>query len=415
MIRMPVLFLAAVAAPLAAAVLGVDEEKAARRAILHAWHVPDPLPALRAEAHGSFVPEPGIVAERVSYATQSGRRVPAIVYRPEKIAARAPALIVVNGHGGDKYSWYAFYSGVVYARGGAVVLTYDPAGEGERNGQRKSGTRAHDKVDPNWNPGTRLGGLMLTDIAQAVSYLGQRPDVDARRIGAMGYSMGSFILSITGAVETRLRACVLAGGGNLDGPGGYWDGSKPLCQGQPYRALEFLGDRPAMIYALHARRGPTLAYNGLEDTTVAIPRHGEAHFRVVQARAAALHGRERGVFEAEFVPGTGHRPYFVTKPVARWLERQLDFTAWSEAGIDAMPETHIAEWAKAGGVALDPLYATEHREGGTRALGRDVPALTREQLSVLPAAEWERRKDEFIHEAWLRETQRAIAASGPRP
>ena len=32
--------------------------------------------------------------------------------------------------------------------------------------------------------------------------------------------MGSFVLGIGCAVEVRLSACVLAGGGNLDGPGG---------------------------------------------------------------------------------------------------------------------------------------------------------------------------------------------------
>src|SRR5690606_966494 len=160
------------------------------------------------------------------------------------------------------------------------------------------------------------GGLMVTDILQAVSYLQQRPDVDGSRIGAMGYSMGSFILSLAAAVDTRLKAAVLVGGGNLDGPEGYWDKSKPMCQGRPYRALAFLGDRPAAIYALHASRGPTLIYNGLEDTVVNIPNHGEAHFRAMRERTVQLRGRSDGVFESVLVPGASHRPFFVTKPVA---------------------------------------------------------------------------------------------------
>ena len=381
-----------------------------RAQIRAAWHVPDPLPALATETHGSFSPAEGVVAERVSYATQFGLRVPAIVYRPAKSTGKSPALIVVNGHGGDKFSWYAFYSGIAYARGGAVVLTYDPAGEGERNRERKSGTRAHDKVEPPAELGQRVGGLMMTDILQAVSYLGQRPDVDGRRIGAMGYSMGSFILSITGAVETRLKACVLVGGGNLDGPGGYWDGSKPMCQGEPYRALTFLGDRPAVIYALHAARGPTLTYNGLEDTTVAIPRLGPGHFAAVRARAAKLRGSDAGGFEPVFEPGAGHRPWFVTKPVALWLERHLDFPQWTEADIRALPETHIAEWAQRHGVEMDKLYATEHREGGTRAVGENVPGVPRADLCVFTVEEWTRRKDSLIHESWLREAKKRIGS-----
>ena len=91
-------------------------ERAWREQIRKVLFVPDPLPALESRTHGSFEPEPGIVAERVSYGTQFGMRVPAILYRPKSPKGKIPALVVVNGHGGDKYSWYAFYSGILYAR-----------------------------------------------------------------------------------------------------------------------------------------------------------------------------------------------------------------------------------------------------------------------------------------------------------
>ena len=78
-------------------------------------------------------------------------------------------MVIVNGHGGDKYSWYAAYSGVLYARAGAIVLTYDPVGEGERNASRASGTRAHDKLEPHPELARCLSGLMITDLMQAVS------------------------------------------------------------------------------------------------------------------------------------------------------------------------------------------------------------------------------------------------------
>ena len=123
---------------------------------------------------------------------------------------------------------------------------------------------------------------------QAVSYLAQSDEVDPARIGAMGYSLGSFILGLTGAIEPRLRACVLVGGGNFDGPEGYWDRSgKKMCQSTPYRSLSFLGDRPAAIYALNARRGATLVYNGLADTVVSIPGQGESFFADLRQLGAA--------------------------------------------------------------------------------------------------------------------------------
>ena len=389
--------------------LSWSEAQNLRSRIKAALFVSGALPPLQPETHGSFEPEPGVVAERISYATQFGMRIPAVLYRPKVFRTKAPGLIIVNGHGGDKYSWYATYAGILYARAGAFVLTYDPTGEGERNSERKSGTRAHDMVEPNPELGQRMGGLMMTDVMQAVSYLSQRSEVDRRRLSAFGYSMGSFVLSITCAVETRLKACVLVGGGNLDGPNGYWDTSKQMCQGYPYKALSFLNDRPAMIYALHAERGPTLIYNGTEDTTVAIPRFGEPHFRAIQDRVAGIRGKREGIFETMFHAGTGHRPYFVTRPVALWLEEHLDFPNWSAKDVETMAVTHVSEWAKANSVEMDPLYATEHREGGTPALGSAMPGLKRSDLNVFSGEEWTTRRDDLVHESWRKRAKEEIS------
>lgn len=173
-----------------------------------------------------------------------------------------------------------------------------------------------------------------------------------------------------------------------------------MCQGIPYRSLDFLGDRPAVIYALHASRGATLIYNGLQDSTVSITTHGPDFFADLRRRAGSLHGGAGGVFEYDFANGA-HRPYFVTKPVARWLERRLDFPNWTDADIAALPTTHVGQWARAGGVELDPLYASEEREGGTLAIGENMPAPRRSDLDVLGREQWERMKGRLTYEAWL--------------
>ena len=378
-----------------------------RKQICDNFFVPDPLPALDAQTHRRFTPAPGVRAEGVTYTTQLSLRVPAIVYLPDPLpkttGGKIPAFIVVNGHGGDKYCWHSWYTGILYARGGCAVLTYDQAGEGERNQDHKSGSRAHDNIKGDAVLARHLAGLMITDVRQAVSYLSQRPEVDSKRIAAAGYSLGSFVLALSGAVEPRLRACVMVGGGNLDGPEGYWDTSaKQMCQALPYRSLNFLGDRPAAIYALHAARGPTFIYNGLGDDVVGIPRHGEAFFQDLRARVIQLHGRAAGVFDVGFAPtNASHRPYFVTRPVVQWLEKQIDFPSWTEDSIHAMAETKISAWAEQNNVAMDKLYATEEREGGTTALGKDIPGYDRETLNVFPREEWEASKRDYSLENWV--------------
>jgi hypothetical protein len=228
--------------------------------------------------------------------------------------------------------------------------------------------------------------------------------------------MGSFVAGLACAVDDRLHACVLAGGGSLDGPGQYWDTSKPMCQGIPYESLSFLGDRAAVIYTLHAFRGPTLVYNGLEDEIVRHdPRGPEAFFADLQHRTAALSGKPENVFETGFEPGAGHRPWFVTKPVAAWLERQLHFPNWTSGSIAQMPTTHISKWAKTNNVEIDKGYATEMREGGAMALGSGVPAVTRKQLSVFDEQEWAREKDHLIYEAWIKAARAQLSGEGVLP
>jgi N-acyl-D-aspartate/D-glutamate deacylase/dienelactone hydrolase len=379
-----------------------DARAETRARIQSTLFVPDPLPPLQSETYGTFQPAPGVIAERVSYATAYGLRVPAIVYRPDPMpAGKVPGMVVVNGHGGDKYSWYAFYAGILYARAGAVVVTYDPIGEGERNSERKSGTRQHDHyIDPP-EMGRRMGGLMIADTMQAVSWLQADPRVDSRRLAAVGYSMGSFVLGLACAVDTRLNSCVLAGGGNLDGDGGYWDSSdKKMCQAIPYQSLKFLGDRGAVLYDLHAARGATYIINGTLDTVV--KNEGPEFFEDLRRRTIALHGSAQNVFEYLFVPGSGHRPQFVTRAAALWLERHLDFPNWTAESIGRMGETHISEWAARNHVPMDPMYATELREGGTPALGTDIPGIPHDMLNALPRDKWERDKSAYIYESWVK-------------
>ncbi len=234
-----------------------------RAQVRHILYVPDTLPALGAKTWSTFSPAPGVLADRVTYHTLDGMIVhhqspTAPIPRTAHWHGKLPGILMVNGHGSDKFGWYAIYTGMEYAKAGAVVVTYDMIGEGERNIDRKSRAGSHDKrvTPPEGLPATdwgqRLAGLMQVDLMQGVTYLSQRPDVDPKRIAVLGYSMGSFVTGIAGALDTRIHAVVLSGGGVFDGPGGYFDSNQLPCQGPPYRALQAIGDRPAILYALNA-------------------------------------------------------------------------------------------------------------------------------------------------------------------
>jgi dienelactone hydrolase len=374
-----------------------------RKQIKKALFIPDPLPQLAPKNYGTYSPADGVVAERVTYGTSYGMRIPAIVYRPSKKQAHLPGLVIVNGHSGDKTSWYAFYSGILYARAGAVVVTYDPIGEDERNSDRKSETGAHDTVVPGEQMPARMGGQMVTDVMQAVSYLVSRSDVDLKRIGVAAYSMGSFHAAIAGAIDPRIHAVVLSGGGNINGPGDYWSkSSKVMCQGGPAKLLDsFLPDKGAVLYALNQRRGPTLIMNGTVDSIVTSVHSDEEFFEGLRALAESLSGTKAGIFETYWFPGAGHRPNFVTRAGAIWLYHQLHFPNWTEESLNSFGEVHVIEWSAKTGAHIGQNFQKELSEGGLRALTTDIPNVPREELQAVPIDEWRQHKDDYVRESWV--------------
>ncbi|WP_049789480.1 alpha/beta hydrolase family protein [Granulicella tundricola] len=309
---------------------------------------------------------------------------------------------------GDKTTWYAFYSGILYAKAGAVVVTYDPIGEDERVLTRASDARAHDIVIPGPQMPARLGGQMITDILQSTSYLAQRPDVDASRIAVLAYSMGSFHASIAGAIDPHIHALILSGGGNLDGPGGYWDSSpKLMCQAGPYHALEFLGDRGAILYALNANRGATLVMNGTADSLITSHHTEQPFFDDLHHRTELITGPNPNLFQQVWFPDAGHRPSFVTKPAALFLQRQLHFSNWTEASIEATPIITIHAWSDKTGAQVGAPFQKEASEWGVPALDADVPAIPRADLQTVPDALWQQHKDDYTWTSWSTHAQAA--------
>ena len=76
-----------------------EREAQWRRDIRTALHVSDDGPDLGPRTHSVFCPTEGVRAERVSYGTQFGMRIPGILYLPDPMPAeRVPGLIVVNAN-----------------------------------------------------------------------------------------------------------------------------------------------------------------------------------------------------------------------------------------------------------------------------------------------------------------------------
>jgi hypothetical protein len=143
--------------------------------------------------------------------------VPALLLIPDKLAAPAPGLLYIHSHGGHySVGKEELVQGLdvlrplapVCAEKGIVALAIDSwcfsgrkrepdGGQGEQNAFKLMLWR-----------GQVLWGMMLFDEFQAVSYLTARPEVDAKRIGAFGMSMGATKAWWLAALDPRVALCI---------------------------------------------------------------------------------------------------------------------------------------------------------------------------------------------------------------
>lgn len=102
------------------------------------------------------------------------------------------AVVLLSGSGSTRSS--VLDHAVVLARHGFGVVLFDPRGHGASGGQAMD-----------------FGWYGEQDIAAAVTFLQQQPDIDPARIGAVGLSMGGEQAIGALAVDPRIRAVVTEG------------------------------------------------------------------------------------------------------------------------------------------------------------------------------------------------------------
>lgn len=106
----------------------------------------------------------------------------------------------------------------------------------------------------------------VLDLRRAAAWLESRPEIDRKRLGIMGTSLGSFVATLTAEMEPKLgRLAVLLGG--ADFAEGYWDHPKVV----PYRkVLTALGGTKEDIKELIAPIDPITCVKNLTGRQVLI-------------------------------------------------------------------------------------------------------------------------------------------------
>lgn len=141
----------------------------------------------------------GYTLREVRLAATPGRRFACMVATPAGLPDPAPAVVAIHGHGSDRHtpfdgakSEYKEF-GSALARNGFVVISTDV-------GQHE----AHEA-------GRTLMGERLWDLMRCVDYLETLPEVDPKRMGCAGLSLGGEMAMWLGAMDERMRATVSSG------------------------------------------------------------------------------------------------------------------------------------------------------------------------------------------------------------
>ena len=140
--------------------------------------------------------------------------VPAYFLLPEKIRGKVPTVLFNHSHGGryeigkdELIDGAPYMQKTPYAEAltkeGYAILCIDAWNFGERSGR----TETELFKEMLWK-GQVLWGMMVYDSIRAIDYLVSRPEVDEKRLGTIGMSMGSTMAWWTAALDMRIKVCV---------------------------------------------------------------------------------------------------------------------------------------------------------------------------------------------------------------
>jgi dienelactone hydrolase len=329
----------------AAAVLSAAPPAAATRADF--WHLIDrPRVPLDAVERPLASADPAVAESHVTFTSEPGQPVPVLTMKPVAATGRLPVVIVLHGTGGTKEGNRSMMALLVHA--GFLAVAPDGRFHGERCPAGR-GTAAYDAaIAQAYRDGRSHPWLYdsVFDVTRLIDYLQTRPDVDARRIGLMGFSKGGMETYLTAAIDPRVAAavpCIAIQDFRWELDHDAWhrrigtvqaaydaaakqsgaDPKDPRFVQQFYDRVipgidgEF--DCPAMLPLIAPR--PLLAVSGADDPINPLP---SAEIAAAEARAAYAAAGVPDRFDFVVQPKVGHdvKPKY-RQQIAAWFAKQL--------------------------------------------------------------------------------------------
>ncbi len=196
---------------------------------------------------------------KLRYEIVPGFESTALLYEPEHMTGKMPAILDVNGHGpGGKAVEHKQKRCINQARRGIIALSPEFIGYGELSAPGNE----HNNIGLLDLAGDNGMGLFYLAMRRGLDYLYNDPDVDRSRIGVTGLSGGGFQTIVLSSLDTRVGPAAPAAGFStlttaIEHPE-YLDAEQ--------NATDFRQDVDyAQLDAIRAPRPTMLIYNAMDD------------------------------------------------------------------------------------------------------------------------------------------------------
>jgi cephalosporin-C deacetylase-like acetyl esterase len=255
----------------------------------------------------------GYVIYRVQYNSVHDKRVPAWWCVPTTGTPPYPCIIIMHGYGGDKNGLQMLAP--VFAMRGTTTFAIDAEYHGDRKQPGSDILSAY--IYRNRDAFIQT----VIDLRRAIDFLQSRPEMDGKRIGYIGLSMGGILGGILAGVDERVQAPILivAGGdwgylfANSQHPNAVQLRQKnPELFKNPQKINEVVGTIDPVNWVGRIAPRPLLMINGKDDQIV--PK--ECTERLF---AAAKEPKEILWLEGGHMP----QPDAVLRKVDEWVNKHL--------------------------------------------------------------------------------------------
>jgi len=150
----------------------------------------------------------GLAQTHFTFAADAEQRVPGILVKQAKSVGRRPVVVALHGTGGNKESQLALLKEL--AGLGFIAVAIDGRYHGERTKAGKGSAEYSESILRAYRTGREHPFLYDTvwDVLRLIDYLETRGDVDAKRIGLIGFSKGGMETYLAAAVDPRVAVAV---------------------------------------------------------------------------------------------------------------------------------------------------------------------------------------------------------------